>query len=104
MKTWNLVTISGSTPEIMEYCRQLYHLYTKVTDREYFRLAPRGGNNPGTYKRFHEKMKEISRRYPDETLTLEYSFSLSDNRKLMRTVVYKNGTQIQTDLLTVPEE
>ncbi len=49
-------------------------------------------------------MKEISRRYPDETLTLEYSFSLSDNRKLMRTVVYKNGTQIQTDLLTVPEE
>ena len=91
MKTWKLVTISGSTPEIMDYCREIYHVYTSITDREYFRLGPRGGNNRGTYRRFHKKMKEVSKRYPGETLTLEYSFSFDDNRRQLHTIVYKNG-------------
>jgi len=104
MKTWKLDRISGATPQIMDYCRQIYHLYTTVTDREYFRLAPRGGNNPGTYRRFHEKMKEVSARHPDETLMLEYSFYLNGNSKRTRTIVYKNGMDIPAAAQFPPDE
>ncbi len=95
MKSWKLDRISGSTPELRDYCRQIYFFFTKTTESEYFRLSIRGGKTPGTYRRFHNKIKEISKRYPDEVLTLQYTFkNQEDEPEEIQTIEYKNGTDM----------
>lgn len=92
MKSWTLKRISGSTPEVRDYCRQIYFFFTRTTDSEYFRLSPRGGRTSGTFRRFHDKIKRISRRYPDDVLTLQYYFRNSeDSAGEIHIIEYKNG-------------
>lgn len=105
MQSWKLDRISGSTPEVRDYCRQIYFFFTRIPDFEYFHLSPRGGKTPGTYRRFHNKIKEISKRYPEDILTLQYSFKKSENDPTeIRIIEYKNGLDTVTDRETASNE
>ncbi len=105
MKSWKLERISGSTPEIRDYCRQIYFFFTRITDHEYFRLSPKRGNTLGTYRRFHNKIKQISKQYPDDVFTLQYSFkNREDNSGEIHKVEYKNGIDTVVDTETVASE
>lgn len=93
MQSWKLDQIGGSTPEVRDYCRQIYYFFTRIPDYEYFHLSPRGGKTPGTYRRFHNKIREISKRYPNDVLTLQYTFKKSENEPTeIRIIEYKKGT------------
>ncbi|PKN20283.1 MAG: hypothetical protein CVU71_00345 [Deltaproteobacteria bacterium HGW-Deltaproteobacteria-6] len=92
MKTWQLNSVSGSTPDVRDYCRQLFLSYTRNTDPEYFNIGPRGGRSRNTYRRFHNAITELSKRYPDDVLTLRYTFKdREDERGEIHIIEYKNG-------------
>ncbi len=77
----------------MPYCGIWDYFFTRIPDYEYFHLSPRGGKTPGTYRRFHNKIREISKRYPNDVLTLQYTFKKSENEPTeIRIIEYKNGT------------
>jgi len=105
MKSWKLERISGSTLEARDYCRQIYFSFTGIADYEYFRLSPRKGNTPGTYRRFHNKIKAISKRYPDDVFTLQYSFkNQEDDSGEVLIVEYRNGIDTAVGTETASSE
>ena len=102
METWQLDSVSGSTPEFRAYCIELWQALVTTFEthgNEIHRILHRDRATREAYEIFHNRVKKISKRNPGDVLTIHYTWDVlhytaeTDNGEpgKIHTVEYENG-------------
>lgn len=83
------------------YCVAHAGLFNTPVGHKRFSIGPKGGRTQNTYRRFHNAIKELSKQYPDDIITFQYTLkNREDDPGETHIIEYKNGMAVVTNIET----